>query len=64
MVKFINDILEIYNDLEQNPEKYKKIAESKGFLMVASGPLVRSSYHADEDFAVMKAKREKVLEMN
>jgi lipoic acid synthetase len=45
-------------------EKYKKIAESKGFLMVASGPLVRSSYHADEDFAVMKAKREKVLEMN
>lgn len=43
-------------------EKYKKIAESKGFLMVASGPLVRSSYHADEDFAEMKTKRGEILE--
>jgi lipoyl synthase len=33
------------------PEKfaeYKQLAESLGFLHVASGPLVRSSYHADE----------------
>jgi lipoic acid synthetase len=33
------------------PEKfaeYKVIAEEMGFLHVASGPLVRSSYHADE----------------
>lgn len=35
------------------PEKfeyYKKIAESKGFLYVASGPFVRSSYKAGELF--------------
>ena len=34
-----------------SPEKfayYKKIAEEKGFLSVASGPLVRSSYRADD----------------
>lgn len=43
-------------------QKYKLIAESKGFLMVASGPLVRSSYHADEDFKIMKERREKILE--
>ncbi|MBI3876992.1 MAG: lipoyl synthase [Verrucomicrobia bacterium] len=30
--------------------EYKEIAEKMGFLHVASGPLVRSSYHAD-DFA-------------
>jgi lipoyl synthase len=33
------------------PEKfaeYKQLAESLGFVHVASGPLVRSSYHADE----------------
>jgi len=29
-------------------EEYGKIAESKGFVHVASGPMVRSSYHADE----------------
>ena len=43
-------------------EKYKLIAETKGFLMVASGPLVRSSYHADEDFKQMKERREKIDE--
>ena len=36
----------------------KKIAESKGFLIVASSPLTRSSYHADEDFSKMKRLRE------
>jgi lipoic acid synthetase len=33
------------------PEKfarYKTVAEEMGFIHVASGPLVRSSYHADE----------------
>jgi lipoyl synthase len=33
------------------PEKfaeYKQLAESLGFVHVASGPLIRSSYHADE----------------
>ena len=33
------------------------IAKSKGFLLVSSSPLTRSSYHADEDFAEMQKKR-------
>ena len=43
-----------------NPEEFnelKNIAESKGFLLVSSSPLTRSSYHADEDFAVLKKNR-------
>ena len=43
------------------PEEFKElktIAESKGFLIVASSPLTRSSYHADEDFSKMKKLRE------
>jgi len=28
--------------------EYKNIAEKMGFVHVASGPMVRSSYHADE----------------
>ena len=36
-------------------EEYEKIAYSKGFLMVASSPLTRSSHHADQDFARLKA---------
>ena len=42
------------------PEEFKvfeDIAYSKGFLMVSSSPLTRSSYHAGEDFAVLKSKR-------
>ena len=38
----------------------KSIALSKGFLIVASSPLTRSSYHADEDFFKMKKLREKL----
>ena len=38
--------------------KLKEIALSKGFLIVASSPLTRSSYHADEDFRKMKKLRE------
>ena len=38
-------------------EGLKTIAESKGFLLVSSSPLTRSSYHADEDFAVLQKKR-------
>ena len=37
----------------------KEIALSKGFLIVSSSPLTRSSYHADKDFAEMKKLREK-----
>lgn len=38
-------------------EKLKEVAYAKGFLMVASSPLTRSSYHADSDFAKMKKAR-------
>ena len=38
-------------------EELKIIAKSKGFLLVASSPLTRSSYHADEDFAQLQKKR-------
>ena len=37
---------------------YGAIARAKGFLQVASSPLTRSSYHAGEDFAQMRAARE------
>jgi lipoic acid synthetase len=38
-------------------ENYRRIGISKGFLVVASSPLTRSSYHADEDFQRLKAAR-------
>lgn len=40
---------------------YGAIARAKGFLQVAATPLTRSSYHAGEDFAVMRAAREDKL---
>jgi lipoic acid synthetase len=46
------------------PEEFQTletIARSKGFLMVSSSPLTRSSYHADEDFARLRAAREAQL---
>ena len=43
---------------------YKKMAYAKGFLMVASSPLTRSSYHASEDFALLKKIRNKDLSSN
>jgi lipoic acid synthetase len=42
------------------PDEFKgleAIAKAKGFLMVSASPLTRSSYHADADFAQMKANR-------
>jgi len=39
-------------------QKFKEIALSKGFLIVSSSPMTRSSYHADEDFSKMKKLRE------
>ncbi len=38
-------------------EELKNIAKSKGFLLVSSTPLTRSSYHADEDFKKLKEAR-------
>ena len=42
-------------------DAYGAIARAKGFLQVASSPLTRSSYHAGDDFAQMKAAREAKL---
>ena len=42
------------------PEEFEDleiIAKSKGFLLVSSSPLTRSSYHADEDFSKLKKNR-------
>ncbi|TYC90935.1 lipoyl synthase [Novosphingobium sp. BW1] len=39
-------------------KSYGAIARAKGFLQVASTPLTRSSYHAGDDFAEMRAARE------
>jgi len=47
-------------DRYYKPEEFdelKSIADSKGFLLVSSSPLTRSSYHADEDFAVLQKNR-------
>jgi lipoic acid synthetase len=38
---------------------YASLARAKGFLMVASTPLTRSSYHADADFAQLRDARAK-----
>jgi lipoic acid synthetase len=38
-------------------EGYRRLALGKGFLMVSASPLTRSSYHAGEDFARLKAAR-------
>ncbi|WP_425229661.1 lipoyl synthase [Sphingomonas sp.] len=42
-------------------DAYAAIARAKGFLLVAATPLTRSSYHAGDDFAKMKAAREALL---
>ena len=36
------------------------IAKAKGFLLVSSSPLTRSSYHADEDFNKLKSNRKNI----
>ena len=38
-------------------EELGDIAKAKGFLLVSSSPLTRSSYHADEDFAKLQQNR-------
>ncbi|MEM6681183.1 MAG: lipoyl synthase [Pseudomonadota bacterium] len=54
-------------DVEEfiTPERfdaYAKMARAKGFLMVSASPLTRSSYHAGDDFAKLKAARLEKLE--
>lgn len=41
----------------------EKAARAKGFLMVSASPLTRSSYHAGDDFARLRAAREAKLSM-
>jgi len=38
-------------------EELGAVAKAKGFLLVSSSPLTRSSYHADEDFAKLQKNR-------
>ena len=38
-------------------KEYERIAYAKGFLMVSASPLTRSSYHAGDDFARLRAAR-------
>jgi lipoic acid synthetase len=42
-------------------EDYATMARAKGFLQVSATPLTRSSYHADSDFAALRAARAKKL---
>ena len=47
-------------DRYYRPEEFedlKNIAKTKGFLLVSSSPLTRSSYHADEDFVKLQKNR-------
>ena len=43
-------------------ENLKTIAQTKGFLLISSSPLTRSSYHSDEDFKKLQDTRNKNLE--
>jgi lipoic acid synthetase len=48
-----------------HPDEFKEletIAKTKGFLLVSSSPLTRSSYHADEDFRKLQDARNKQLQ--
>tara|TARA_X000001036_G_scaffold142263_1_gene135120 strand:- start:305 stop:1249 length:945 start_codon:yes stop_codon:yes gene_type:complete len=52
-------------DRYYHPNEFKElenIAKTKGFLLVSSSPLTRSSYHADEDFRKLQDARNKQLE--
>ncbi len=42
-------------------EDYATVARAKGFLMVSSSPLTRSSHHAGRDFEMLRAARERAL---
>ena len=42
-------------------KSYETVARTKGFLLVSSSPLTRSSYHADEDFARLSEARKALM---
>lgn len=46
------------------PEEFEELAalgRAKGFMLVSATPLTRSSYHADSDFASLRAARDRAL---
>ena len=46
-----------------HPDEFKELelsAKSKGFLLVSSSPMTRSSYHADDDFKKLQSSRLKI----
>jgi len=45
-------------------EDYASAARAKGFLMVSSSPLTRSSHHAGRDFAMLREARDRALGRN
>ena len=47
----------IFRVLEIYFEDYARMARAKGFLLVSATPLTRASYHADRDFAALRAER-------
>ena len=46
----------------ENFTHFSKTGRSKGFLLISATPLTRSSYHADQDFAELKAARQDMLQ--
>lgn len=44
-------------------DQYKRVGLEKGFLLLSSSPLTRSSYHADSDFAALRSARENEIEL-
>ena len=45
----------------ENFEAFAKLGRAKGFLLMSSTPLTRSSYHADADFAALQEARNAAL---
>ena len=55
--------LDRYYQLDEFKE-FENIAKTKGFLLVSSSPLTRSSYHADEDledYGILRNKKLNVI---
>jgi lipoyl synthase len=42
-------------------KSYETVAYTKGFLLVSASPLTRSSHHAGDDFARLRAARDEQL---
>ena len=60
-IKLLEPIMKVEVVTPEEFKAYEAIARAKGFLMVSSSPLTRSSHHAGDDFARLKAAREAQL---